>query len=342
MDPVFEAVLSGAVDFAVWRVKKFQLDPVISSELGKFYSGDCYLIFSKLAKREEIFYWIGRDASIDERTTVAIKAVELDTQFGGVPVQHREKEGYESQEFKKLFPEGFLTLTGGHQSGLKSTQTEHQTRLFKVSGGNIPMLSEVDVAWHSMNHGDTFVLDTGDFIFVWKGSQSSGAEGLAAAKLATRLRNRVGEEIIVVDDGQEAELTEAEAEAWNNSLPLQNKHEVRAADKSSDRKTSRVLTEVKLYRVSEKAGELIMELEKTGNLSRNDLDGGDSFVVEAGSQHGVWIWLGTKSSKTERSGAMEAGERLLTMENLPSHTRLTRVNMHNESEEFKSLFVLWN
>ena len=46
-----------------------------------------------------------------------------------------------------------------------------------------------------MNHGDTFVLDAGNIIFVWRGVDSTGAEGLAAAKLAARLRNKIGEQV---------------------------------------------------------------------------------------------------------------------------------------------------
>lgn len=62
------------------------------------------------------------------------------------------------------------------------------------------MLSEVQpLAWSSINHGDTFVLDAGETIFVWRGNQSSGAEGLAAAKLAARLRNRIGEQVSLAE-----------------------------------------------------------------------------------------------------------------------------------------------
>ena len=57
------------------------------------------------------------------------------------------------------------------------------------------MLSEVPISWSSMNHGDTFVLDSGELIFVWRGRCSSGAEALTAAKLATRLKNKMGEQV---------------------------------------------------------------------------------------------------------------------------------------------------
>ena len=44
-----------------------------------------------------------------------------------------------------------------------------------------------------MNHGDTFVLDAGDFIFIWSGISSSGMEKMKAASLAGKLRDKVGE-----------------------------------------------------------------------------------------------------------------------------------------------------
>ena len=33
-------------------------------------------------RRAEIFYWIGGESTVDERTTVAVKAVELDDALG--------------------------------------------------------------------------------------------------------------------------------------------------------------------------------------------------------------------------------------------------------------------
>ena len=44
-----------------------------------------------------------------------------------------------------------------------------------------------------MNHGDTFVLDAGDFIFIWSGISSSGMEKMKAASLAGKLRDKVGD-----------------------------------------------------------------------------------------------------------------------------------------------------
>jgi len=338
MDPAFQLAISGDIELAVWRVKQFQLVAVMEGEHGKLYSGDCYLVSSK--EKGAIFYWIGKDSSIDERTTVAIKAVELDDAFGGSPIQYREKEGYESQAFKNLFSNGIITLSGGFKTGLKKAESGHDTRLYKVAGGRVPMLSEVPIGWGSMNHGDTFVLDAGNIIFVWRGVESTGAEGLAAAKLAARLRNKIGEQIVTLEDGEEEDLTEDEKNIWEKFLKLEDKNQIQEADKSSDRKQCQVLSSVKLYRFVEGDDGMKTCHVKTGDLSRDDLDSGDSFVVEAGSA-GVWVWLGVHSSKSERHAAMEAGESVISEGNLPNETRLTRVIMHSEPEDFKSLFTSW-
>ena len=94
---------------------------------------------------------------------------------------------------RQMFPGGVVTLRGGWDSGLRGAGgRRHEARLFQVLGGRAPVMREVALAWPSLNHGDTFVLDSGSVIFVWSGAESSGGERLAAAHLASKLRDKVG------------------------------------------------------------------------------------------------------------------------------------------------------
>ena len=133
MDKVFEKLVNNTLKFNVFRVKKLALIEVPGRDWGKFYSGDCYLVFDNRYGATHIFYWIGSNSSQDEQAVVAIKAVELDNLFQGVPVQYREVEGHESQRFKKLFDGGIVTLKGGFDAGLQRIQKkEHVPKLFQV------------------------------------------------------------------------------------------------------------------------------------------------------------------------------------------------------------------
>ena len=253
MDPVFKKIVDNSVKFIVFRVNNMKLAPVPENDIGKFYSGDCYLVFDSRHGADNIFYWIGSESSQDERAVVAIKAVELDNLFGGLPSQHREVEGHESLGFRRMFPGGLVTLQGGHNTGLRKVSRDHEgAKLLQVMGGKYPLMREVSLAWTNMNHGDTFVLDTGSIIFIWSGASSSPGEKMTAASLANRLRDKLGEEIVHVSDGAEEDLEHEELKTWNTYLPLAAKSEVKEACKDSDRRASNVvMSEISLFKCSD-------------------------------------------------------------------------------------------
>jgi len=339
-DPVFEKLINNSVELMVLRVKSLRLVEVGEREWGSFYSGDCYLVCDLRHGAAHIYYWIGGDSSQDEQAVVAIKAVELDNLFQGMPVQHREVEGYESMMFRKLFDGHIMTLQGGHDSGLKKVQQQtHEAKLFQITGGMATVMREVRMEWSSMNHGDTFILDSGSIIFIWAGSRSSGMEKITASHLANRLRDRVEERIVSVEDGEEEEMSEEELEVWNKHLPLQHRDSVQAP--SDDRRASRVKQEeVSLYKCSDMTGTMRTELVKVGNLNRDDLNEEDSFIVNA-KEFGIWTWLGRKSNTSERREAIKTGLAFLERENLPPQTPVIKVMMGGEPEDFKCYFKQW-
>ena len=93
-----------------------------------------------------------------------------------------------------------------------------------------------------MNHGDTFVLDSGKRIFVWSGKRCSGQEKMAAGFLAMRLRDHANESIVHVADGQEEEEVDEE---WTEHLPLDGRGDVKDENASAD---AAVSTVVSIYR----------------------------------------------------------------------------------------------
>jgi len=343
VDPVFQSLLDDNTDTGglegLWRVQKLELVPVPKSQHGQFYEGDCYLLYDKKEETEHVHFWIGNECSIDEQAVAAIKAVELDNLFGGTPIQHRETQGHESAQFKKYFEPGMVIKKGGMESGLQKAETNaHEAKLFKVAGGMRPVLTEVEISWSSMNHGDVFVLDSGKKIFVWAGANSSGGEKMKAGVIAAGMRDHVEESICHIDDGDEEDNVDEE---WTEHLPLEGKDDVQDKDEAADDAANEEVEKtIELYKVSDVTGEMATELVKSGDLSKDDLEGDDAYLVSTGA-FGIWIWLGRHASMDERKAAMVLGEKFIADNNLPRHTALTRAFQTGEPEEFISLFANW-
>lgn len=65
----------------------------------------------------------GQRSSTDERATAALKAVEMDEQYGGLPVQIRVVEGKEPKHFLKLFHGKLRVFLGGISSEFEGKLT---------------------------------------------------------------------------------------------------------------------------------------------------------------------------------------------------------------------------
>ena len=64
------------------------------------------------------------------------------------------------------------------------------------------------------------------------------------------------------------------------------------------------------YRISDVTGAMETEKLKEGDLSKDDLDGEDAFLISAGPL-GIWVWLGRHATKEERQCAMQLGEKFI-------------------------------
>ena len=83
-------------------------------------------------------------------------------------------EGFESELFLSYFPEPPVILEGGVDSGFNHVEEEKfPTRMLWVKGkGRRIRVLQVPCKAKSMNRGDSFLVDTGNLIYIWFGSGS--------------------------------------------------------------------------------------------------------------------------------------------------------------------------
>ncbi|PFX31861.1 Protein flightless-1-like [Stylophora pistillata] len=142
----------------VWQIENFL--PVSVDELfyGKFYEADCYIVLKTSFDDTDqlfwqIFYWIGKEASLDKKACSAIHAVNLRNFLGAETRTVREEQGDESEEFCELFENGLSYVEGGTASGFYTVE------------------DPVEVSTLSLDPTFSFVLDAGLKIFIWSGAR---------------------------------------------------------------------------------------------------------------------------------------------------------------------------
>lgn len=149
---------------------------------GQFFNGDSYIVLKTYKEKDsdalkhDIHIWIGNESTQDEYGTAAYKMVEADEYLGGAPVQHRQVQGRESDDFSNYF-HTLEYLDGGVASGFNHVEpSEDKPLFFRVKGTNAKCLkmTQIPVSTKSMNEGDSFILYASKSkVWCWHGKEVS-------------------------------------------------------------------------------------------------------------------------------------------------------------------------
>jgi gelsolin len=314
----------------IWRIEKFKVVKQEKKNAGTFYSGDAYIVLHthKHPESDKLLYnvhfWLGAESTQDEQGTAAYKTVELDDLLGDLPVQFREVQGYESDEFLQLFGGKISLLKGGIDSGFNHVKPEsYSPRLLHMKGKKYVRVTEVDLSAKSLNDGDVFLLDAGLNLYQWNGRTAGIFEKRKANEEITALKAaRHGKPKSVVIDG-----LEANEEFWK----ILGGKPASVAPATSDDVKVEAKSKV-LFELSDKSGELKMTKISEGSAPRARLDSKEVFILDLG--HTVFTWIGKDASPAERSKGITYATDYLKKAGRPLHTPVIRVIQGHESPAF--------
>ncbi|XP_063777858.1 villin-like protein [Pseudophryne corroboree] len=328
----------------IWSIEKMQMVPLPEKAYGSFFEGDCYIILfikkSNSGMSSDLHYWIGKDSTQDEQGAAAVYATQLDDALGGSPIQHREVQGNESATFKSYFKNGVIYKKGGVASGFKHVETNMYNirRLLHVKGKKHVSATEVDLSWNSFNKGDVFLLDLGKVIIQWNGPESNRSERIRACSLAQSIRDdeRGGRaQIGIIDNEQDSpELMQvmtavlgARTGELKDAIP----------DEKADEQQK---SNVRLYHVFEKDGDLVVQETATKPLTQDLLQHQDCHILDQGGVK-IFVWRGKDSSPAEKKAAFSRAVGFIQAKGYPATTNIEVMNDGAESTMFKQLFQNW-
>ncbi|XVF75781.1 hypothetical protein PTKIN_Ptkin13bG0214500 [Pterospermum kingtungense] len=336
--PVNEEVpplLEGGGKMEVWCINGSAKTPLPKEDIGKFYSGDCYIVlytYHSGDRKEDYFLccWIGKDSIEDDQKMAARLANTMCNSLKGRPVQGRVFEGKEPPQFIALF-QPMVVLKGGLSTGYKKsmadkdladeTYTADCVALFRISGTSVHnnKVLQVDAVATLLNSTECFLLQSGSSMFTWHGNQSTYEQQQLAAKVAEFLKPGVALK-------HAKEGTESSA-FW---FALGGKQSY-----TSKKASTETVRDPHLFSFSLNKG-----VEEVYNFSQDDLLTEDILIFDTHAE--VFVWVGQSVDAKEKQNVFEIGEKYINMaaslEGLSPNVPLYKVTEGNEPCFFTTFF----
>ncbi|CAI9787539.1 unnamed protein product [Fraxinus pennsylvanica] len=339
--PVNEEVpplLEGGGKIEVWRIDGSSKIPVSSEQIGKFYSGDCYIVlytYHSNERKEDYYlcFWIGKDSVEEDQQTAARLATTMCSSLKGRPVQGRIFQGKEPPQFVAIF-QPMVILKGGMSSRYKKyitnkglnddTYTADGVALVRISGTSVHnnKAIQIDAVATSLNSNECFLLQSGSSLFCWHGNQSTFEQQQLVAKVAEFLK-----------PGLAVKHTKEGTESSTFWHPLGGKQNYTSKKVSPD-----VVRDPHLFAFSFNKGKF--EVEEIYNFSQDDLLTEDILILDTHAE--VCVWIGQSVDLKDKQNAFEIGQKYVDMaaslEGLSPNVPLFKVTEGNEPCFFTTYF----
>ncbi|XP_058274475.1 scinderin like b [Hemibagrus wyckioides] len=323
----------------IWRIENMDLKPVPKNLHGSFYTGDAYLLlYTTPAPSYYIHIWIGGECSQDESGAAAIFAVQLDDHLGGGPVQFREVQNKESVNFLGYFKSGIKYQKGGVASGFHHVVTNQVSvkRLLHVKGRRAIRATEVNMSWSSFNKGDCFIVDLGQDIYQWIGSECNRFEMVKASQVAIDIRDneRSGRaKVSIVEEGSEPqELIDVLGPKTSIAPATPDDEKVETSNKKKG----------VLYLISDATGCMKTSVVAPSSPFKQEmLSPDDCFILDNGVDGNVFVWKGPNANTEERKAAMKVAQEFIKEKNYSNETQIQVLPAGGETTLFKQFFSNW-
>ncbi|KAF9679633.1 hypothetical protein SADUNF_Sadunf06G0035000 [Salix dunnii] len=342
--PVNEEVpplLEGGGKMEVWCINGSAKTPLPREDIGKFYSGDCYIIlytYHSGDRKEDYLLcsWFGNDSIEEDQKMAARLANTMSNSLKGRPVQGRIFQGKEPPQFIALF-QPMVILKGGLSSGYKNslaekglpdvTCTADSIALFRISGTSAHnnKVVQVEAVATSLNPAECFLLQSGSSFFTWHGNQSTLEQQQLAARIAEFLKPGVA-------------LKHAKEGTESSSFWFALGGKQSYTSKKVFPETGR---DPHLFTFSLNKGKF--QVEEVYNYSQDDLLTEDIMILDTHAE--VFVWVGQSVDPKEKQNVFDVGQKYIEMavclDGLSPYVPLYRVTEGNEPSFFTTYF-LWD
>ncbi|KAJ6332053.1 hypothetical protein OIU76_010437 [Salix suchowensis] len=342
--PVNEEVpplLEGDGKMEVWCINGSAKTQLPKEDIGKFYSGDCYIIlytYHSGDRKEDYLLccWFGNDSIEEDQKMAARLANTMSNSLKGRPVQGRIFQGKEPPQFIALF-QPMVILKGGLSCGYKNslaekglpdvTCTADSIALFRISGTSVHnnKAVQVEAVATSLNPAECFLLQSGSSIFTWHGNQSTFEQQQLAARIAEFLKPGVA-------------LKHAKEGTESSSFWFALGGKQSYTSKKVFPETGR---DPHLFTFSLNKGKF--QVEEVYNYSQDDLLTEDIMILDTHAE--VFVWVGQSVDPKEKQNVFDVGQKYIEMavclDGLSPYVPLYKVTEGNEPSFFTTYF-LWD